>query len=1033
MQILFNHKIVSIISSDPNINVTPYEKIISEVLTKIGHTNALVELDSIKPCLEWMLAQNGLNLPSIYPEISIDLLMDSLANLKDLTFSILSKRPDAPYTAEQLNNIYQYLIMGQGKFNIPNYSKERILYEIKWWIDDIGLPSYYFRTNTLMDVASHLLINHGHEIEQRVTGNESSQAYMRRSIEDGYVYIGNEENLAKIEADIDHLYVNKEVFISGYQTKSRVIIFIVKNKSPLSEQNAPESLPEETFGRYQKIIKRKQDNPKPLILLERIPQSSEMRLTFALTRPENSIFFSRMERIFTEHELYTSRKYFHALPDKKLMLHSFYFDRANLTKLPSGSFRRLLGEINDVALLPANPLSSLYEEGVQANKILLLNSVVHFVHLFSSKSNVDVEKLKKRFPGTEDILRQLTAIQRELDVKEFQLDSVMQTFIKYPSLRDALVNIFDLKFNPSVNGDHAQLIADLKKQLPKTDMLQRDKQIIYFAMQFIEHIERTNFYLPQKSALGFKLSGSFLDKSIYKEKPFALFFITGDEFCSFHTRFQDIARGGIRIVVSPSKEKYFENLASVYAEGYYLAATQELKNKDIAEGGAKGIILLNEGLTLKQSTAAFQAYVDTLLDLTLPGKEKYIKNSKEELLFLGPDENTADLMDWACEYAKKRGYVYHKGFTTGKSSYLGGVSHIDYGMTTLGVHEYVLRTLAKLGLKEEETTKVMTGGPDGDLGSNEMLISKDKILSIVDGGGVLYDPQGLDRSELRRLARTRTSSNKFNPEKLSPMGFRVLLGDQNIVLPDNTLVENGVDFRNSFHLHPLFKADVFVPCGGRPNSINMTNWEQLFDEKGLPKYKFIVEGANLFINQEARLELEKRGIPIFKDSSTNKGGVTSSSLEVLSGLALADIEFQQLMTAPTEAEASDFRKQYIQDIMGIITKNAQLEFSILWEEAHKTGTSFTKLSDKLSETINKINSDIMHSDLFDNLVLRKKVLTDYIPKTLLTHVGIEALFERIPVNYQKAMFSAELARKFVYKYGCNPSREDYRKFINSFL
>jgi hypothetical protein len=32
---------------------------------------------------------------------------------------------------------------------------------------------------------------------------------------------------------------------------------------------------------------------------------------------------------------------------------------------------------------------------------------------------------------------------------------------------------------------------------------------------------------------------------------------------------------------------------------------------------------------------------------------------------------------------------------------------------------------------------VQTGGPDGDLGSNEIKISKDKTIGVVDGSGVL--------------------------------------------------------------------------------------------------------------------------------------------------------------------------------------------------------------------------------------------------------------------------------------------------------
>jgi hypothetical protein len=48
------------------------------------------------------------------------------------------------------------------------------------------------------------------------------------------------------------------------------------------------------------------------------------------------------------------------------------------------------------------------------------------------------------------------------------------------------------------------------------------------------------------------------------------------------------------------------------------------------------------------------------------------------------------------------------------------------GMTTHGIHQYKLGILQKLGLKEENIVKFQTGGPDGDLGSNEIKISKDK-------------------------------------------------------------------------------------------------------------------------------------------------------------------------------------------------------------------------------------------------------------------------------------------------------------------
>jgi hypothetical protein len=98
---------------------------------------------------------------------------------------------------------------------------------------------------------------------------------------------------------------------------------------------------------------------------------------------------------------------------------------------------------------------------------------------------------------------------------------------------------------------------------------------------------------------------------------------------------------------------------------------------------------------------------------------------------------------------------------------------------------------------------------------------------------------------------------------LGPGGFRVLVGDVHITLPNNTTVSNGMQFRNEFHLSPLTAATLFVPCGGRPESVNISNVSKLYDN-GRPRFRAIVEGANLFFTEQARLQLEKDGVIVFK-------------------------------------------------------------------------------------------------------------------------------------------------------------------------
>ncbi len=271
-----------------------------------------------------------------------------------------------------------------------------------------------------------------------------------------------------------------------------------------------------------------------------------------------------------------------------------------------------------------------------------------------------------------------------------------------------------------------------------------------------------------------------------------------------------------------------------------------------------------------EAFVAFKKYVSALLDLLAPSQEIVDRLGKPEILFFGPDEGTADFMDWASQAAKRRGFPFWKALTTGKSPKLGGIPHDLYGMTTRSIHPYCLGLLSKLGLQESAVTKLQTGGPDGDLGSNEIKISKDKTIAVVDGSGVLYDPSGIDRVELLRLATARKMVDQFDVTRLGPGGFRVLVGETHIKLPSGEPVASGLVFRNNFHLHPLSTADLFVPCGGRPEAVNAANVSQLFDAAGRPRFRAIVEGANLFFSEQARLQLEKKGVLLIKDASANK-------------------------------------------------------------------------------------------------------------------------------------------------------------------
>jgi glutamate dehydrogenase len=158
--------------------------------------------------------------------------------------------------------------------------------------------------------------------------------------------------------------------------------------------------------------------------------------------------------------------------------------------------------------------------------------------------------------------------------------------------------------------------------------------------------------------------------------------------------------------------------------------------------------------------------------------------------------------------------------------------------------------------------------------------------------------------------------------------------------------------------------------------------------------------------------LEKAGCVIFKDASANKGGVTSSSLEVLAALSFTDEEFAEHMMVKDPAHPPAFYAAYVREVQTIVEKNAELEFDCIWMEAVRTNLPKSVLSDLLSFAILKLNEELQTTMLWDNVHLRKIVLTDAFPKLLLEKLGLETLLKRVPETYVKAIFGSFLASRF---------------------
>ncbi|TYZ65267.1 hypothetical protein PybrP1_002514 [[Pythium] brassicae (nom. inval.)] len=792
-------------------------------------------------------------------------------------------------------------------------------------------------------------------------------------------------------------------------------------------------------------------------------QTKMARLTIAYRAGATHSYFSSIADVYRQHGLFSTRKYVEFFSNG-VVIYGFYLQQLDAPARGRGSFeQRLAAVVADASLhfvLPRTSLTPMLTDNLLSPQQISYayaawKFTFHFMHRLPEAYTAVAASLRERDPAAFARLDQLRAAMKLNTYTESQ---ILEHILAGAPVVQLLYAEFEALHSPAHRAtasrvDPAATLSALRKAVVAEQAL----AIFTLFHTFNVRVTKTNFFHQRKAALAFRLDGDFLSATEYPERPHAVVFVLGSEFRGFHVRFLDIARGGIRMVRSSHAQVYLNNASSLFDECYGLASTQQRKNKDIPEGGSKGIVLLNQAHQDK-ADVAFRKYIDALLDIMLLPSASAAAASdataaasgalttgapaSDDILFLGPDEGTAHLMDWASAYAKKRGYSYWKAIATGKSASRGGIPHDVYGMTTHSVREYVTGIQRKLGLGAfggdgaAPVTKVQTGGPDGDLGSNEIKMSAahERTVAVVDGSGVLFDPHGISSPELLALAEARQPIAGFDAARLSPDGYAVLVQHNDVTLPSGEVVENGTEFRNLFHLRPSLTADFFVPCGGRPAAVNLNNVDAFMyraDGRTL-RFKYIVEGANLFFTQDARLRLEAAGVVLFKDASANKGGVTSSSLEVLAALALSDDEFAQHMQVDEATGAvPPFYAAYVKEVQARIDLNAQREFECLWAEHARAGEYLSVLSNRLSERITDLSVKIQDSRLWANHALRDVIFADGFPAVLLAMVPRDELLRRLPETYTRAFFASQLASRFVYTVGLSAPEFAFYEFVEA--
>ena len=957
------------------------------------------------------------------------------------------------------------LVADEGVFS-PSVVRESVDY----FYDHLGLHPKYFAHFTAEEIATH--------IHLLLAATKMAQAIKSKSIK---FHIEKEDSafyLCTLDAETSHIteklasgYVDrklvaKEAFSVVYMRSDNVAftgadqplgIFIVSRSEFANAKAIPkeeladeddlqliasrhflEAKSPESLQNYQRLMTRVMDTRGTVFQVEKseFPGETGYVVSFAVFESSLRSYVQEINQVFRFANIDPKRQYIESFANG-IVTYTAYFPHASESEFSNlyeamkfvPHFKQTPGRSQLIWNLAMNGTIS------PAHSIYIL-AVVKFTYTFYPKESREYLDLVDVLKDDSEATMKLEEIFKQAVSERLTSEKIYETFTKHIALtRTAFADFEAIAKGKTAPFRNVELEAAISAAAENS----LDRKILSSLMSFNENLLLTNFFKTDSApaSIAFRFKADILKnrpKILYPDTPYGIFMVMGRGFYGFHVRFRDVARGGIRLIRSRDRTQYERNASTLFDECYNLASTQQAKNKDIPEGGAKGTILLDTDFATPCAQTSgrdsFFKFIDALLDCMLPDSAGLYSHlhPHEEILFFGPDEGTAEFMDMGATRGRERGYPFWKALTTGKSAAYGGVPHDVYGMTTMGVHVYVVELLKAVGVREEDVTKFQTGGPDGDLGSNEILMSKDKTVGIIDGSGVAYDPAGLDRVELCRLAKKRSTISNFDKSKLSAGGFIHLVEDTNIVLPDGSTWRTGSDLRDKFHLTDYCAADLFVPCGGRPASVNKNNVQKLFKD-GRPKFKYIVEGANLFFTDDARRVMESAGVHLFKDASANKGGVTSSSMEVIAALAMEPGEHDLLLTIPPGAtEPPEFYKNYVRVIGAVIRRNARLEFKAIWAANQKLKTPKAELTKVISQKINSL-ADYISEVLDMTSPLARKILRRALPNILINQCTFERIIARIPQNYLRAVAATWVASRYIYKNGIEASEFSFYQFM----
>ncbi len=522
---------------------------------------------------------------------------------------------------------------------------------------------------------------------------------------------------------------------------------------------------------------------------------------------------------------------------------------------------------------------------------------------------------------------------------------MMQTITAYPGLSESIIQLFGIRFDPSIQHRHDVALKEkIYASLESLSSINEDR-VFRRMLDTVMAIVRTNFYDVDAQALVLKINPSLLP-DMPAPVPAIETFVFSHRVVGTHLRMSLISRGGIR---------WSSRLEDYRTEVLGLMHAQQLKNAVIVPEGAKGVFVPKHLSTIAdrdayyaEGLACYQIFISSMVSISdnyVDGK--LVKPSgivcldgDDTYFVVAADKGTATFSDYANQIAEHTNFWLQDAFASGGQT---GYDHKKIGITAKGAWQSVRWHFMKLDINPDRDrfTVVGIGDMSGDVFGNGMLLSKQICLvAAFDHRHIFIDPQPCPKRSFKERARlfelSRSSWDDYDKRLISAGGGVFSRASKYITLSPEVCALLDID-QKTVTPNELIKlilcAQVDLIWNGGIGTYIRASTETDLDVKdmtndacrvvaGEVRALVIAEGGNLGVTQKGRIEYALNGGMINTDFIDNVGGVSCSDSEVNLKIALSHVTESSALTL---SKRNDLLVEMQESVVSMILHNCYMQ------------------------------------------------------------------------------------------------------------